>query len=243
MNKIKFLTEVPTAYLNDLDPVIDGHFCIASECLKDEAYYEWYKANPPDMLDNGMFEEGHPLSVDALFTIASNVNPKLVWAPDQVGDMHGTIATSVEFLVKSLDAKAPWQVGFIPQGANPTEVACCYYKMAAILRQVYAKPLVGISFLNDRPKVLEEINSLGGLFHDTDLHFLGMYNLEEIKGWPKQVVSCDTIKPFKAAYYRHELHNCPRGLGKWNTNMELHMPDQTILMYRNLAVMHKALGR
>ena len=113
--------------------------------------------------------------------------------------------------------------------------------MAKILSEVYTNPIVGISFLNDRQAVIDEINSMGGFFPNVGLHFLGMYNLEEIAGWPKEVVSCDTIKPFKAAFYNYTLEECPRGLGKWSTDMVISEVNHWLL-YRNLSVMHTALG-
>jgi hypothetical protein len=101
LNKIKFLTEVPTAYLDVLDPVIDGHFCIASECLKDEAYYNWYINHSSIMLDNGMFEEGKPMEGRDLAAIADALKPKLVWAPDQVGDIQHPVDPRYVYRVPS----------------------------------------------------------------------------------------------------------------------------------------------
>lgn len=254
MNKILFLTEVPTAHLDELHPLIDGHFCIASECLKDPAYFEWYKNRPKNasvMLDNGMFEEGKPLSVDELFELCEAIQPNVVFAPDQVGDKVTTLEMSKEFHRKVREAKKPWNVAFIPQGANPVDIAHCYYNMASFLyhdkkdHEDTTPPIIGISFLNDRPKVIAEIQreykTLAPVWH----HFLGMYGLDEIKTWPQGVYSCDTIKPFKAAFHGYTLEDCPRGLGKWDTSMQLELEDypRYTLMYRNIARMHQALTR
>lgn len=241
-DKILFATEVPTAHLDEIHPLIDWHFCIATECLKDPDYLAWYVNRPKDckvMLDNGMFEEGAPLSPEALIDVALQIEPDIVFAPDQVGHMRKTISMTESFirLCDAIDAK--WQVGVIPQGKDATQVVHCHDRM---LRELEFTGPIGISFLNDRKEVIRIMNLRGGWREDRWYHFLGMYHLDEIETWPKAVRSMDTIKPFKAAMYGHELYECPRGLGKWNTTIR--MPDENKdLMRFNYQVMHKALER
>jgi len=248
LNKISFFTEVPTAHLEELDNVIDGHFCISSYCLQDPVYYDYYarhKTNKPVMLDNGMFEDGHPISIEHLLAITKAIKPQVVFAPDQVGDAVLTKEMSVNFFhrcANDVDCKFS-SIAFIPQGSDALEVAVSYGQMYQWLRrQGIQYPIIGISFLNDRDEVLQCINELyGGLF-DTYHHFLGLYHIDEIKRWPKEIYSMDTIKPFKAAYYGHKIEDCPRGTGKWTTDMEL-VEEHKALLYRNIAKMHTTLTR
>lgn len=239
-SKIEFFTEVPTAYLDKLTDVIDGHFCIATECLKDPEYYAWYKNRPRNvevMLDNGMFEEGKPLSPAQLFDIASEIRPNIVFAPDQVGNRVKTFKMTYEFIEMCEKYHVSWNVGVIPQGESPQDIVLCHNDMIQHLD--FAGP-IGISFLNNRENVCNILtcNDFWSDYHK--YHFLGLYNVDEIRTWPARIASMDSIKPFKAAMHGHLVEDCPRGLGKWNTQITV---DDEALMYRNIAVMHKALSR
>lgn len=246
-NKILFYTEVPTAHLDELHPLIDGHFVIATECLKDQKYLDWYLNRPRDcriMLDNGMFEEGHPLEVNTLLNLACQLHPDVVFAPDQVGDRYRTLDMSAEFIRKATAQGYDGRIGLIPQGATAEEVSSSYTDLCDLADKYSLSVVFGISFLNDRPKVIECIQANGGFSEYDDHHFLGMYDLSEIASWPDCVVSCDTIKPFKSAFHGHRLETCPRGLGKWNTSMVID-PSSPVscIMHQNIAKMHRALTR
>lgn len=243
MSKIKFYTEVPTIHLEELTPVIDGHFVIASECLKDPEYFEFFKNYGGRMiLDNGMFEEGRPLDVDTLFDIAMEIKPEIVFAPDQVGDTVQTLGMTEQFLHKCFVRNAPWKVGVIPQGPTVDDIIHCHDIM---VQDFEFQGPIGISFLNDRRALVRTMNLKNSWSPDHDYHFLGLYDLDEVDSWPPCVASMDTIKPFKAAYYGHELEVCPRGLGKWNTEMNFHTGGLASekLLYKNYAKMHVALTR
>jgi len=243
VSKIKFYTEVPTRHLDELTPAIDGHFAIASECLKDPEYFNWYKNyDGRIILDNGMFEEGKPLDIDTLYYIADEIRPEVVFAPDQVGDSVKTIGMTEKFIHKCFTRNAPWKVGVIPQGPTPHDVVHCHNLM---VEEFEFEGPVGISFLNSRREIVKIMNKEDAWDPTHDYHFLGLYDLDEIKTWPKCVTSMDTIKPFKAAYYGHDLEVCPRGLGKWNTEMNFHEGGLASerLLYRNYAKMHVALTR
>lgn len=242
MSKIKFYTEIPTRHLDELSPVVDGHFVIASECLKDPDYFDWYKNCDQRMiLDNGMFEEGHPLSPEELYKVADQIRPEIVFAPDQVGDMVHTCSMTRTFIEMCAERNAPWKVGVIPQGRDPWEVVMCHNYMASTMD--FEGP-IGISFLNDRREIIRMLNA-HGYWTKRPYHFLGLYDTEEIQHWPGCVTSMDTIKPFKAALYGHDLEVCPRGLGKWNTGMNFHEGHlaSEVQLYRNYAKMHTLLTR
>lgn len=241
-NKILFCTEVPTAHLDEVHPLIDWHFVIATECRKDPKYLEWYANRPRDakiMLDNGMFEEGKPLDPDELCDIALQLHPEVVFAPDQVGSMVKTLNMTGSFIDLCRQINAPWDVGVIPQGKDPWQVVMCHDRM---LREFEFDGPIGISFLNDRRKVVNIMNAGNRWSPVRWYHFLGMYDVCEIPTWPKHVRSMDTIKPFKAAMHGYKLEDCPRGLGKWNTTIT--MPkEHNDLMYENYMRMQLHLRR
>lgn len=191
------------------------------------------------MVDNGMFEEGKPLSPEALFDVAKELKPDVVFAPDQVGDMSETMHMTHHFIDLCRYSDATWKVGVIPQGRDAYEVVECHDRM---LREMCFEGPIGISFLNDRPKIVNFMTQHKRWRESRWYHFLGMYSLSEIPTWPAGVKSMDTIKPFKAAMHGYTLEDCPRGLGKWNTRIS--MPEENVpLMYENYRAMYRALRR
>lgn len=247
-NKFELAMEVPTEYLDRVAGLIDWHFVIATECLKDAKYFNWYRKREPGvriMLDNGMFEEGAPISSTKLYAIAQELQPDVVFAPDQVGDMKKTLAMTREFIDMSIND--PWHIGFIPQGDSPEQVVECFEEFIAqgLFDLVNQTPVVGLSFLNDRREVVRLMQQKGYFqYPDIWYHMLGLYSLGEIQSWPSSIRTMDTVKPFKAAYYGYEIKDCPRGLGKWDTHMVFPIESRCLpLLYRNIAATHIALTK
>ena len=243
MRKIKLYMEVPTNHLDELHPLIDGHFCIASKCLTDPRYFEWFKNRPKDskvMLDNGTYEEGAPVSCDELIEIAKAIQPHVVFAPDILFDGYATWDLSVEFYRRSEEMGAFWKVGFIPQGTSTEDLLQSYTVMAQYLLIKDKGDWLALAFGHDRLSLMAAITqqhrSLAPLPH----HMLGLQNLDEIKHWPEWAVSMDTVKPLKAAWHGYQMESCPRGLGKWDPGWEL-SPIGMALTYRNIAVLQKHL--
>lgn len=237
--KIQLGLEVPTAHLDSMVGLVDWFFCIATECHKDQAYYDWHVHRPNAakvMLDNGMYEEGKPMDIRDLLHLAECIQPEVVFAPDQVGDAKLTLDMTQEFIarVKASKALPNTKVGVIPQGKDPEEIVSCY---RAMMRKglIQGNP-VGISFLNDRDAVASLMPWDPKIWY----HYLGLYNTTEIASWPEAITSMDTVKPIKGAYHNYRVEDTPRGLGKWNTRMEV---QNTSLMYRNISKMHHTLTR
>jgi hypothetical protein len=246
--KIGLAMEVPTKYLDLMCDLVDWHFVIATECLKDPKYFSWYRSRPERvkiMLDNGMFEEGKPMSPAKLAAIAEELKADVVFAPDLVGDRQATLAMTEEFLNLSFHAK--WQVGMIPQGHDPEDIVQCFedFISRGYLSLGMGPPVIGLSFLNDRPEVVRLMKRKGYFdMHDIWFHMLGLYNTQEIAEWPSTIKTMDTVKPFKAAYHNYEVVNCPRGLGKWDTKMTFPIEAHGVsLLFKNIATMHKILTR
>lgn len=241
-NRVLFASEIPTAHLDEIHPMIDIHFVIATECIKDQAYFDWYCNRPRDakvILDNGMFEEGKPMNTEDLISVAKAIKPEVVFAPDVVGDRYLTMAMTEEFIALSNQIGASWEVGVIPQGKDVEDIVSCYNFFIHCTK--FNGP-IGISFLNDRKAFVKYMSEHKYWYTHHWHHFLGMYDVYEIPTWPKCVKSMDTIKPFKAAMRGIKLDSCPRGLGIWNTSLtmpEIYKP----LMIENYRRMKQILER
>jgi hypothetical protein len=236
--------EIPSAHLDELDKLVDFHFIIVTELLKNERYFEWYKKYLKKknrkcvLLDNGMYEEGKPLGVKEYVEVIKELRPDYAFAPDLVDHMNETLSLTEDFIkrMKKLNPLThqghPIRIGVIPQGDDSIEVVQCYLKMEEKFEKDFN--LIGISFLNNRPEVLkfwpEKYNKKK--WH----HMLGLYNVEEFKDWPHFCVSFDTVKPIKAAYHNLRLEELKRGIGKWSSKMVVENKE---LMYRNILELHR----
>lgn len=229
--------EVPAQLLDCVDPLIDGHFVIATELLKNEAYFDWFKAygrKPKEkrnfiMLDNGAYE-AETVSSAELIRLAGEIHADLVWAPDTLYNGPKSRMQTQEFLEMCINYPQPFQIGIIPQGGCAKELIDNYIFFKMNYDKVFH--WVGLSFKNDREDVVG--------FIQEPVHYLGLRDLEEIKSWPSNVISMDTVKPIKAAKFGVNLENLERGLGIWDSHMTLEDPA---LMYRNIAKLHAALTR
>lgn len=223
MSSILFGMEVPTRYLDYVEPLLDLHFVIATYLVSNKDYYTYYtqlETRKTIILDNGMYEEGTPMSGQLLLTLAREINADYVIAPDQHPDKEETVRLTDQFL--NLCEKSHFdnkKVILVPQGENVDEVLDCWNKF-----QYWGEFPIALSFLNDRPTILKEGYNL--FQEDRWYHNLGLYNICEIVDWPKQIKSMDTVKPFKAALHNKSMLNMERGLGKWH-------PEQTLPSYRH----------
>lgn len=242
MNKIILSMEVPTQLLPIIDPFIDSHFIIGTEALKDPSYLAFYKeynrkpGHKLTFLDNGMYEEGKPLSPKELLGLTLEVKPDVVFASDVVGDASKTFDLTREFLELCKEVKYQGKVGVIPQGKDTQEILDCHETMIRLLN--FDGP-IGLSFLNDRQDLFKKLKP----FRYRWYHALGLYSLDEIATWPWFIESMDTVKPLKAAYHYLGLETPVRGLGKWNSSMLFDSINQYSLLYRNLALLHTELSR
>lgn len=237
---MKFTTEIPTKYLSTLEPYIEMHFVIATYLEKDPDYAFFFqkKVKRPIILDNGMFEMGYPMQPEHLVEWAEKLHPELVFAPDQHPNREETLRLSYAFIKLCEGRNVPKEtIGLIPQGKDPEEVCECWKEM-----QSWGDYPIGLSFLNDRPKVIE-LGLEQKLFEPKRwYHMLGLYNLMDIFTWPAQYIkSMDTIKPFKAALRNESILKGTRGGGKWNTTMQLQNKLQMELLMTNIQILKTTL--
>lgn len=235
MNKVYLTMEVPVQLLDTVDPLIDGHFVIATELLNNSKYLEWYTAYGKRkdrnlvMLDNGAYEE-ETVDAETLYELGWKINADLVWAPDTLFKGTKSTAQTENFLLMMQENDKPFKVGIIPQGANAKEIINNYIYLKAKYSHLF--DYVGLSFKNPREEVVNFITE--------PVHYLGLRSLNEIETWPINVVSMDTVKPVKAAAHNLLLEDCQRGMGVWNADM---IVEHQTLLYRNIARLHQALTR
>jgi hypothetical protein len=238
---ILFGMEVPTAYLEKVEPYLDIHFVIASYLLKDKVYKDYYKervnkSTTPVFLDNGMYEENKPIEGEQLLDLALELDVSTVMAPDQHPFFKETLKLSDSFLTLCVKKNFPLhRVCLIPQGETVEEVVKCWASM-----QYWGAFPIGLSFLNDRREVLKQ----GGFLIEDNrwYHCLGLYDLCEIRDWPPEIKSMDTIKPFKAAMQKKTMLTMKRGTGKWNTKWKLESFEQELLLYKNIRLLKEVLN-
>jgi len=239
MYKYSLSLEAPFELLAIIDPLVDFHFCIATEAIKDSRYLEFFRdSEKPVMLDNGTYEEGFPLSPEELFDVAKEIRPQIVWAPDYWNDSKKTLEKSMSFIALS---ERKWQVGVIPQGRTVEELWESAYSFRAC-------NIFGFSFKHPRAELIEALQASRFFTqpHVLHVHMLGIRHIEEVLSWPigHFDISTDTSKAVKASIFEHKIEDCPRGLGKWhNLNWTKTPPDFYKLLYRNIAKLHTALTR
>lgn len=237
---IKLSMEVPLQLLGMIEPHLDSHFVIASYAKRCPEYLEYYRKveDKPIILDNGMYEDGYPLDAYDLFDIAQEINPEVVLAPDHLRLCNDTLTSSIEFFSLCKRKKAPWRIGWIPQGRDADEIAYCLNLMLSWDKSEL--PFVGISFLNNRKEVIDLFHTIGLFSRKIEWHMLGLCNLEEIKTWPACIASMDTVKPIKAAFQNEKIEEMTRGRGKWRLDWSL-SEEQKELALRNTLVLKEAL--
>jgi len=226
--------ECPSHILKEIDEVIDGHFVIATELESNPEYRDYFlygHHTKPLILDNGTYETGTPMDWKQLSSWATMLSVKCVFAPDYFREGRKTFEAWME--VKDFEGA---NVGFIPQGDTPEGIV---YWICMALREVKSSPRplhIGLSFLNDRDKVIKLIEQKGFHLHNVRWHALGLCSWKEHWELPSWISSYDTVKPIKAAYYGMKVENLPRGIGKWSSKMKIQRMD---LVFRNIAIMRR----
>lgn len=243
--------EIPEPFLDDLDPLVDFHFAISTELVKNEAYFAWYKnylQKPLGerkfvMLDNGVYEEGEPMKGSTLIDISFELKPDLVFAPDYLHSASYTMTATTQFLIECEERGYKGNIGIIPQGKNLRDLLFCHDYLTVHSQKCYNVTTVGLSFGLDREALVSTLVERKGCQPPRNpnlrYHMLGLKSLDEISTWPDWVTSFDTVKPIKAAFFGYPIEAFPRGKGKWSSDMD--MPKwKRSLMYRNIAKLREA---
>ena len=102
---MKLSCEIPVAHLKKITPSTDYDFIIASHCIHNPEYKEFFinlrKEEPQrySILDNGAFEEGKAIDSDVYIELIHTLKPNMLVLPDVVNDMNGTLNASQAFMI------------------------------------------------------------------------------------------------------------------------------------------------
>ena len=153
------------------------------------------------ILDNGAFETGKSMDVQEYLKIAKLLKPDIVIVPDVWKRAEATINVTDEFIKAWHSDDVPnSKLMFVPQGNTIEELLDCFTTM----RNNYLADFFGLPYRqwDDTSGTVRKF-MYEHLMDNKDIkfHLLGLYSLQEIvmAKSHKNVVSCDSSLPFKAA--------------------------------------------
>lgn len=197
MDQIKFAAEIPPKVLlthPQLRTFLDYDFVIASMYLESEEYKNYYLQNRRSgtVLDNGAFETGESIAVDAYVKVIDELRPEIVVLPDVRQNYQKTFSKVTEFFREApLDYFTTYQFMGVLQGKsyNDWDYLLEYYISQGI-------DLIGIPYGTlDRTNFIRQ-------HPDVKFHALGLQYFPELFSLRllANVVSIDTSLPVKCAY-------------------------------------------
>jgi hypothetical protein len=217
MSQLNLCLELPTSVLSEFMQYEDLGFCIARYVLDDPFYRQHYAVRPGHVImDNGAYEQGHPLDTFELFEAINLLNRDsslTVIAPDVLTHHEETFKGSVKFLKEVRRYHPLLKVGGVVQGQDFDEQVYSYNEIVKA-----GFDLICISFAYDRPNFLRNYPLRPDIAH----HLFGSYGLDEIN-WLRHHInlpngtSIDTSKPIKAALNYQYLWEY-KSNGKWDPN-------------------------
>jgi hypothetical protein len=196
--------ELPVGLL-DLSHTTDYDFIIASHCLSNKDYYDYYKSHRRShtILDNGAFELGRSLTVVELRDICEALRPEMVVLPDVVDNAFQTRIASDAFL--KAHPSPPFGLMGVLQGKSVGDYLDClqwYAKQSSVTT-------IGIPYHQfNRAKFIKKytVDQFCREF-GLSIHILGLPNpfeAVELAQIP-EVVSIDTSLPAVSALNKKDM--------------------------------------
>ena len=129
------------------------------------------------IVDNGVIENGVPVSLEVLLQAAEIVSANVVVAPDMLYDMLGTMELCLEAVPQIQDAG--YEVMLVPQGANWQEVCKCVDSMVNVFQSLSERVHWGVprwmaNEFGSRQGILNYLNNYARGDHPMSIHLLGM---------------------------------------------------------------------
>jgi len=166
-------------------------------------------------MDNGVVENGAPVSLADLLEAASVVEADLVVGPDVIGDFVGTKKLMLE---QAHIIKRDYRLMMIPQGKNLQELLECVdwmYSYYPELVRYWGIPRWIANTMDSRQVIINDINQHSGIHH---IHLLGMSkDLHDDIACTKMhnVMGIDSANPLVMGYNNRRI-NTP----EWPAHME-----------------------
>jgi len=205
---MKLACEIPVSSLSTINPRTDFDFIIASHCVNNALYKEFFVKSRKDdpqrysILDNGAFEEGKAIDSGIYKELVELLQPNMLVLPDVVNDMMGTINASEKFIkdYDDLSLGGLYATMGVLQGNSVPE----YMKCLEEYGQYEIVDTIGIPYhLFYRPLFIEK-NNIIELCEKKgfEIHILGLPNpfeVVELAKYPTVIKSIDTSLPIVSA--------------------------------------------
>lgn len=241
---MKLACEIPTANLAELNGYTDYDFIIASHCVNDEKYKQFFidlrKEHPEreSILDNGAFEEGKAIDFGIYKELIDALKPNVLVLPDVVNDMRATLKASEKFMSQydELCNAGLYSMMGVLQGNTIKEYVECLEEF----NQYDVIETIGIPYhLFYRPLFIEKNNIID--FCDRnglEIHILGLPNpfeVVELAKYPDIIKSIDTSLPIVSGKHGKRFAASPIDWKRERLNInDVYDHDQEISAIHNI---------
>lgn len=199
---MRLALECPANLVDKIQPFSDFAWLSAVEVLRSSEYSGYYKQYRGfKVLDNGVNEEGSPLSLDNLEKAANLVGAHMVVAPDWIGDFSKTL----ESLQDTLKKFGPERVVPVIQASSFTEAGAFSSHIRNMVANKTSVPFVAVPYRiceesGDTPETLALKRALvvTNMLDGVNVHLLGFLSLGEFYWYgdnKPNVISIDTGIP------------------------------------------------
>lgn len=193
----------------------DMYFALADLVLKYPAYAKYINERQRSyytIMDNGAYELGKSMDIDAIMKTAKMIHADEIIAPDYPMHAQETLDMTKEFFeVISKEERKKYIIQVVPHGRTPLEYITCWERFMLQSEFNHAIDVIGISVLFDRvyprTKVLQYMNMATPHLLDVTMHLLGFDDIYEFFSLPKRIHgrfrSIDMSFPFTLA--KHQM--------------------------------------
>jgi len=237
---MKLACEIPVYNLPTINPFTDFDFIIASHCVKNALYKEFFVnmrlKNRYSILDNGAFEEGKAIDFEVYKELVSQLQPNMLVLPDVVNDMKETLKASEKFMKQydELCTGGLYSIMGVLQGNTVAEYMECLNEF----NQFEVIETIGIPYhLFYRPLFIEKNNIIEFCEHNgLEIHILGLPNpfeVVELAKYSDVIKSIDTSLPIVSGKYLKDFSLQTWGRERLNINDE-YADNQVNAAIRNI---------
>ena len=199
-----------------------------------EAVREAQKEGKDLYIDNGVYE-GQLMATEEYLELCLGWKPKVVVAPDVLGDDKKTLELSRKFF-RLLNEEPPFEIMVVPQGKDDHARGQCL----AHLRQDWDIDIVGLGLGAFEKDWRKRIHFLGRIPNVRRIHVLGIVHIHDLCFWKGIAETADTSLPFhlgqewKLTHGKKETKHLD-----WDDTL---YPDREDLALRNIFALREALA-
>lgn len=170
------------------------------------------------IMDNGVIENGKPVSIGAILEASNLVEASCIVGPDVVGDLAGTKKLMMDRDVALI--RRDFDMMFVPQGKDITEVCDCIKWMAEKFPSPMEHRYWGIPrwIANEIGSRAGPINYINTYYENSKIHLLGMshYLMDDVTSTKtRNVMGIDSANPLVMGYNNRRINSVG-----WPVHME-----------------------